>query len=334
MRTRTVEIPLCELDTRDGVPLKVTDPRTGQTFVIVRCEAHIARMAQEAASENGNGAEPPERLPIPRLPRASGSRRGGTGLQGLDDRSVALLRAVVQEPGLPPREYASRVGLERRVGVHRGTTLRQRGLITSEGQRERATWLPLAAGIRAVAEAEGIELPEQQPGPRLSPGRSRRHTEETGVDDLGPGTLDILREVLIESGLHPREYAAKLGIGHRLASSRAISLRDRGLITAEGRRSSVTWHITERGKDAARARANATPEGLPGPRRPRGKKAGRKAAAGKGPVPSSQRIVTCPVPGCGARIKRGSQSSHIRRRHPERAAEFVGPVGRPAKSPA
>lgn len=52
MRVRTIEVPLCDLCTRDGVMFQVLDP-TGQftAFTIVRCDRHLDKLRASAEAE-------------------------------------------------------------------------------------------------------------------------------------------------------------------------------------------------------------------------------------------------------------------------------------------
>lgn len=119
MKTRTIEIPVCDLCSRDGEVYRVSPefPTAKASFAIVRCARHIERLERDGSEEQAE-KEPPSKnnhTPIPEL-------------------AEQLYQEVVKEPGLSPREYGERLGVTSRDQINRSASrLKSQGRLQSKG---------------------------------------------------------------------------------------------------------------------------------------------------------------------------------------------------------
>jgi hypothetical protein len=125
MRTRTIEIPLCDVCPNDGIVLRVVAVASPdiEPFTIVRCQKHIQRLRIESEAEqvitgNGNGKD-----------RAW--------------RREQLMKLIKANPGLHPREYAELTGATGAAISAAGKRLRDMGLIRIEGSRTSSRYYPV-----------------------------------------------------------------------------------------------------------------------------------------------------------------------------------------------
>lgn len=84
-----------------------------------------------------------------------------------------------------------------------------------------------------VSEGQGIQLPP--------PGEQR----------WGPTMTRLLPLILAEPGLHPREYATRLGMTAGALSSAAKKLKQRGYVLVEGNRQTSRYYPTKKAREAA-----------------------------------------------------------------------------------
>jgi hypothetical protein len=119
VKTRTVEIPVCDRCTRDGLLLQVVPIDSDlEAFVIVRCERHVEALRAEAGAELEAEASP----------------------NGRASRAVEkAVRLVERKPGRSSGQYVSagttRYALARAV---------EAGLIRAEGQTSARRYYPIA----------------------------------------------------------------------------------------------------------------------------------------------------------------------------------------------
>jgi hypothetical protein len=142
MKTRLVEIPVCDNCSRDGELYMVTPlSGTGQAVRICKCEKHLLKLVQEASVTNNgssNGQEPaaedmpPDEEPEPEEPKPEQPKTGRL-FKPLTDLALTLLEKIDQQSGLTFKEYRALMG--RSDGSTLGlapTALAERGLIRIE----------------------------------------------------------------------------------------------------------------------------------------------------------------------------------------------------------
>ncbi len=104
MKTRIVEIPLCDKCDRDGVPYRVSPMMSSDdAFVIYRCDAHIKQLR----SETGDATD-----------------------DSLTPKQKALLDAVMASPGGTSREYASSQSTTPKAVHEMAKVLHSKGCLT------------------------------------------------------------------------------------------------------------------------------------------------------------------------------------------------------------
>lgn len=114
MKTRVVEVPVCDKCSRDGEVLMVMSA-DGEAFPICRCSTHTERLRAEGEA---TGHEAP-------------ARRDVVGREAAD----RLVMVIKDSPGLRPGDYARQLGFTpQRVGLM-ARQLAAKGVITVENRR-------------------------------------------------------------------------------------------------------------------------------------------------------------------------------------------------------
>jgi hypothetical protein len=119
MKTRTVEIPICDRCSQDGELYVICDITGAPLLKIARCERHLHRLSQEAAVTN-------EGRPAPALAPAAS----------------LLLDLIRAEPGLSNAEYIARHPESKATWGRAPMSLEERGLIscTTDEEGNRHYW--------------------------------------------------------------------------------------------------------------------------------------------------------------------------------------------------
>ncbi len=134
MRTRIVEIPLCDLCNRDGVPYAVTmvGGGGGDRFIIHRCDKHIEKLRRESGETESPGEYDEVTIVASNQLKQRASIR---------DR---LFEAIKNNPGMKPREYADIIGVSTGTIGRGARELVAMGLIKAVGNTSNRTYHPVA----------------------------------------------------------------------------------------------------------------------------------------------------------------------------------------------
>lgn len=172
MRTRVVEVPLCDRCNSDGRLFQVIPVNGDDPFTVCRCDKHEAALRAEASTE--------ETVKDLVLHRGNGARR----------RQVMAL--VLEHPGLAPRKYAEMLGVSSGSVTAAGRTLKEKGFIRTEGERAAVRYFP-AEGVGPEAttmlgpEKKSCPVCGSEQYPQNLARHMRRHERE-GVPNRGAGS--------------------------------------------------------------------------------------------------------------------------------------------------
>lgn len=128
VRTRIIEIPLCDLCNRDGAVYRVVPIANGEAFTICRCDRHVEKLRKEG------GEESPIKSSVATDIEVASARRATI--------KARLLTAINNNPGLHPREYAEMIGASSDSVSTAAVRLKRDGLIKMVGATSSSRYYP------------------------------------------------------------------------------------------------------------------------------------------------------------------------------------------------
>lgn len=130
--------------------------------------------------------------------------------------NVPLLEAMIASPGLPPREYARRMGRSPQGVTSMASKFIHAGLITVTGTRHSARYYPTAAAQPWLDAADPVKMNPSSP--------------------IGPRQLELIQAVREYPGLIATEYGQLMNVSGNGTSNSLHALAVHGLVHAiEGR---------------------------------------------------------------------------------------------------